>query len=172
MASFLDIASVGLSLVSTGVKFYSAWQGGQDAGSQYDAQAAASFIDARRALIDARQARDVAGEQAKVIRRSGAEYRSAARAGYGANGIDVSYGSAVDVQHDITKRADQDALSAILLGERQATALTDEANALTQQGGQYGTAGGNARSAGKLAAAGSAFAGAADIASKWYAAKP
>ena len=172
MASLLDAGSFALSLLSTGVKFYSAYKGGDDQGDYYEAQAGAAFIDARRALADARQVRDVAELEATQVRRSGAEYRSAARAAYGANGIDVNFGSALDVQTDITARANRDAFNAILLGERQARGLEEQAAGLVQQGQQFQTAGGNARSGGALAAAGQALAGGADLWSKWRATEP
>lgn len=164
--AMLDVASA-LSLVSTGIKFFSAIKGGDDRGDLYEAQAHTAYLDARRALLDARQVREVANVNAGVVRKSGADYRSAARAAFGANGIDVNYGSAVDVQQDITDRAEQDAINQLLTGERQARNLEDTAQGLLQQGQQYQQAGGNARRAGWTSAAGSALSGAADVWSKW-----
>ena len=164
--ALLDVAT-GLSLISTGLKFYSAFKGGEDREDMYQAQAQTAYLDARRALLDARQVREVASVNAAVVRKSGADYRSAARAAFGANGIDVNYGSAVDVQQDITERADQDAINQLLLGERQARTLEDTARGLLQQGQQYEQAGSNAQRGGWLSAAGSALSGAADVWSKW-----
>ena len=167
MANLLDVGSVALSLVSTGLNFYSAWQGGQDKGDMYAAQAASSFADARRALFTARMVRDVAEINARATRRQGAEYRSGARAAYGANGINVNTGSALDTQQDITRRADEDAFNQILLGERQAVQLKDDAVASLTEGAMYQQAGGNAESNGHLSAWGQLIGGAAHAYSKW-----
>lgn len=168
--SLLDIASSAFSLLSTGVQIYGALKGGADKGDSYDAAATSAYIDARRALIDARLTREVAVVEASKINRSGAEYRSAARAQFGANGVDVNSGSARDVQRDITHRAGQDAIERVLLGERQALALEDNANSLISEAGQYAAAGDNARSAGNWSAAAAAISGAGDIWKKYRAA--
>ena len=168
--SLLDVGSAALSLVSTGIQFYSAWKGGEDKGDLYAAQAASSYADARRALFTSRLVRDVAEVEARQVQRKGAEYRSAARAAYAANGIRVDTGSAIATQRDITRRADQDAINAILLGERQGQQLEQDALASLTESGLYMQAGSNAENAGQLTAWGTALAGAADVWSKWRAA--
>ena len=167
MANLLDIGSAALSLVSTGLQFYSAWKGGEDRGDLYAAQAASSYADAQRALFDSRLARDVAEVQARNVRRQGAEYRSAARAAFGANNIMVDRGSALDTQRDITRRAEGDAIEAILLGERQSRQLEQDALASLTESGMYAAAGSNAEGNGQLSAWGALLQGGADAWSKW-----
>lgn len=167
MANLLDIGSAALSLVSTGLQFYSAWKGGEDRGDLYAAQAASSYADARRALFDARMARDVAAVQARTVRREGAEFRSAARAAFGANSIMVDQGSALDTQRDITRRAEGDAIEALLLGERQSRQLQQDAESSLTESAMYMAAGSNAEDNGQLSAWGALLQGGSDVWSKW-----
>lgn len=169
MAGLFDFVDFGtaLDLLSTGVKVYGAFAQGDDAQSAYNAQANASMVEARRALLNAREVEDVARQQAEVTRRQGIEAEANARAGYAASGVDVNYGTARDVQTEIGKRAEEDALNSILYGERQARREEDVASAAATEAGSYLTAGKNAKGNATLAGVGSLIAGGASAYSKW-----
>ena len=159
-----DLSTI-FDLVGTGVKVYGALSSGQDAADMYDAQATSSLTEARRALVDAASYRDVAGIQAGKTRRQGGDVVSQARAAYGASGVNVNTGT--DVQAEIAKRADEDALNTILLGERQAQRLEDVAAASIDEAAQFGKAGKNAVKSANRTAIGNAISGGASAWSKW-----
>jgi hypothetical protein len=162
----LDFSTI-LDLVGTGVKVYGALQAGQDAGDMYDAQAASSYTEARRALVDAAAYRDTSQIQAFKIRRQGGDVVSQARAAYGASNVNVNTGTAADVQVEIGKRANEDALNAILLGERQAQRLEDQAEASVIEAAAFGKAGRNAQKGANRTAIANAISGGASAWSKW-----
>ena len=161
-----DLSTI-FDLVGTGVKVYGALSAGQDAADMYDAQATSSLTEARRALVDAASYRDVAGIQAGKTRRQGGDVVSQARAAYGASGVNVNTGTAADVQAEIAKRADEDALNTILLGERQAQRLEDVAAASIDEAAQFGKAGRNAVKSANRTAIANAISGGASAWSKW-----
>lgn len=161
-----------LDLLGTGIKTYGLISGGADQDAAYQAQAGASLAEARRALLQANETRDSAALSAIVTRRVGADVQSAARAAYGASGVDVNYGTARDVQTFIGQTSEEDALTNILLGERQARRLEDVASASVAEAGQFGRAGRNARSNSGWTAVGSLVSGGADAWSKWRSGNP
>ena len=162
----LDFSTV-LDLIGTGVKVYGALSSGEDGADMYNAQAAASLTEARRALVDAAGFRDVAELQAFKIRRQGGDVVSQARAAYGASGVDVNKGTALDVQIEIGRRADEDALNAILYGERNAQRQEDIAAASVNEAAQFGVAAKNSSKAGERNAIGNLLSGGASAWSKW-----
>ena len=166
-----DLATA-LDLLGTGVKVYGAIAGGRDQQDAYNALSSASLAEARRALLNAREVQDVAQQQAAVTRRSGLDVQSSARAAYGASGVNVNYGTAKDVQREIGTRVEEDALNAILLGERQSRRLEDVATASVNEASQFVRAGKNARSTSDFNAVGSIISGGASAWSKWNAGQP
>jgi hypothetical protein len=106
--------------------------------------------------------------QARQIRRLAREYRGAATAGYAASGIDVSGGTPLVAEHEITQRSEEDALFTILGAKNRATSLRRQGKAAQTAGnleaastilgaaGSYGS-GGWQKAAGGAYGAGSAF---------------
>ncbi len=161
-----DFSTV-LDLIGTGVKVYGAYSAGEDAGDMYSAQGASALTEARRALVDAAAFRDNAEIQAFKIRRQGGDVVSQARAAYGASGVDVNKGTALDVQTEIGRRADEDSFNAILYGERNAQRQEDVAAASMNEAAQFGVASKNAGKTAERNAIGALLSGGASAWSKW-----
>lgn len=165
--SLLGTVANALGILSTGLDIFNAVNSGNQQEDVFDAQAARTDQEARNRIIDALAAADVAFVSAGKTRRAGTEVRSAARAAYSAAGVDVNTGTPLDVQADITRRAEEDALNQILLGERQRTRLEADAAALSAESASLREAGDNARTSGYLGAAGSLLRGGARTFSNW-----
>lgn len=115
---------------------------------------------AQQAVNQAAYQKDSAKAQAEKIRRLGAQQKSEARAALAASGVKVGEGTALEVEKEITKNSEEDALSAIISGKRSATASEDEADLFMK-------AGSNARTNANYASAGTVLSGATTIASGW-----
>lgn len=127
----------------------------QAAGMNYQAQVADAQAAATRgqAQIQADQAREVGRLQV-----------SQTRSALAGAGVRVDQGSGLLVQGDVTRRAERDALSAILSGDMQARGM--EAEAAGMRAGAK-----NARRAGNLAAVTSVLSAGANYA-QWGASMP
>lgn len=109
--------------------------------------------NAGRAAADS-EAQSVNAEarlQARQIRRLAKEYRGAATAGYASSGIDVSEGTPLIAEREITQRSEEDALFTILGANKRA-------GALRRQGKAQQTAG-NLEAGGSILGAAGSYAG-------------
>lgn len=131
-------------------------------GQQQAAKAQDDMVEdrAQQAVNDAAYKKDAAKQQAEKIRRLGAAQKSEARASLAASGVKVGEGTALEVEKEITKNSEEDALSAIISGKRAATASEDEASLFMKSGS-------NARTNANYASAGTVLSGAASLASGW-----
>lgn len=109
-----------LMSISTGVNI-----AGQLARGVAESQAASA--DARAAELAAAQERDSAMAEAARIRKAGARASGAARAQLAASGIDVSAGTALLIDDEITTGAETDAEYTLLTGQRRARAYDNAA---------------------------------------------
>jgi len=142
-----------LSAVSTGLSALSSLSGGNARGDAAD-------YSARVAENDAAARADAGRAQAEKVRLAYREQRGRARAALAGSGAAVDEGSAVLIDQDITRRGEQDALTAILSGDREA----ESSRYLAEQ---HRAASKNARSAGQLGALTSVLGGAAKIGAGW-----
>lgn len=110
----------GLSVVNTLASGRAAEKQGQTQGMLNDYQAQVEIESAM--------------EMAKVIRRAGRKTEGAARAQYGASGVRVDEGSAVEVQQQIAMDVEQDAFAALLDGQRNALGLRLQGQNARRQG--------------------------------------
>ena len=104
----------------TGLQAYGQYRQGREQESALNYQAGMS-------LADAAAAEGMSQVQAKVIRKAATMTRKEATAAYGASGVDVNSGSALDVQGDILRRGEVDALTALITGKNTATRLREQA---------------------------------------------
>lgn len=122
-----------LSAISTGASALG--QVAQGIAGNKAAKAEAASID-----MQAAQAQEAAKQEAIRIRKSADRSKGAARAQLAASGVDVNSGSAISIEQDIAFGAEQDAMNALLTGERQFAAGTARA-AQTRAAGRNGLTG-------------------------------
>lgn len=104
-------------------------------------QAKWANYQANQAQADANAEASLARVEAEKIREAGKRQRSQARAAMAASGIDVDEGTAVNINEDISKGAEEDALHAIWGGiDRQQRGYA-QAQADRSRGKQAQTAG-------------------------------
>ena len=100
-------------------------------------------------------------EDAMAVQRKAAALKSSQRVGLAANGLDLSYGTAADLQDQVDFFAQSDAATA-------RTNASRESWRLRAGGAQDRAAGAAARSNANLSAAGTLIGTAGSVASKWY----
>lgn len=132
---------------------YSSIESGRQQKGMYERQAQA-------ASNDAAYKKDAAKAQAEKIRRLGAAQKGEAKAALAASGVAVGEGTPLELQKNITKNSEEDALSAILGGKRSSDAAIEESSMLMQ-------AGANAESSGYMGAASSVLGAAGTVAGGW-----
>jgi hypothetical protein len=103
----------------TGLEVMALAQGASALAGGYAQQQAGRTQDA---LMQAEAAgvRDAAKAQADQVRRQTGRTRGAARAALAGAGVDVTQGSATQIQQDIDQRGEDEALQTLLTGERRA----------------------------------------------------
>lgn len=148
-AAFLIVTT----LVSAGVSAYSQDQQGKQQESWANYQAA-------QGEADANAERGAAQVEAERIRKAGKRAQSEARAGLAASGVDLGSESAVRIDQEIGRGAEEDALLTIAGGNDTSARLRAGAAADRIRGSQ-------AAGAGRLGAASSLIAGASSAAGNW-----
>lgn len=106
-----------------------------------DQQRKASNRAADQADADAEASRGQAMVEARKIREAGKKARSTAVAALAASGVDVSTGTAEQIQTDISQRSEEDALTTILNGKTRGRFMEAEAGNLRLRGESAQTAG-------------------------------
>ena len=154
----IAIAGLAASAASTGAALAS--QANQAEAARQQAAYQAQVAQNNAAL--AQQQGEVAQQQ---IYREGAQRAAAQRATMAANGIDLGFGTAVDIQQDTARATALDAATAQYNAFLQGTSLRDQAT-LDR------TAGRNAAAAAPAAMAGTLLAGASQFSSRWNAWAP
>lgn len=131
---------------------YSTVQSGQQSKLNAEAQA-------DQAENDASTAASAAKVQADRIRRMARIQAGQANAGLAASGVDTGEGSAININEDIVKNAEQDAALTVFGGANQADRLNADASNYSQSGDRalsnaYGQAGSTLISSGAQAYSG------------------
>lgn len=104
--------------------------------------------------------KDAARARAEKIRKMGKAQQGEAKAALAASGVKLGEGTALEVQKDIGQRAEEDALTAILQGDRYQKSADAEMEML-------GKAGSNARSNANMASMGSVLSTGISMGSNW-----
>ena len=95
---------------------------------------------AKEAEIQGAYALDAATQTAKNIRKAGKAQQGAANVALAASGVKLGEGTALEIQNTIDQNVQQDALSAILSGQRTKSAMQREADN-ARKNSYYGAAG-------------------------------
>lgn len=127
---------------------------------QGKAQQKAYEEQAQQAVNEGAYRADAAKAQAEKIRKAGRAQVGEARASLAASGVKLGDGTALEVEGDITRNSEEDALSALLSGKRSTDAAQQEAKLLNR-------AGSNAVTNSIYGAAGTVLSTGANIASGW-----
>ena len=114
------VSALAALAASTGLQAFGQYRQGREQESALNYQSGMS-------LADAAAAEGTAQVQAKVIRKAATMQRKEATAAYGASGVDVNSGTALDVQGDILARGEMDALTALITGKNTAERLRGQA---------------------------------------------
>ena len=152
-AEIAAYAALAATVVGTGVSVYSQQQTAKDTQEANNEQAKIA-IDQAAAEADARKA------QAEKIRKMGRYQRGEAKTSLAASGVKLGEGTALEVDKSIIQSSEEDALSAILTGDRIVKSADREAQSLIK-------AGNNARSNANTQSAGTVLSSAGSIASGW-----
>lgn len=120
--------------------------------AQGQAQKQAANAQAREAENQAAAEQVAASEEAKRIRKAGEKTASAARAQLAASGINADMGSAVNINEDIYRNSESDAMNTLLTGQNRAGSYQRSAN-------QSRIAGKNAQTASLLSTVGTVTQG-------------
>lgn len=145
MCTGIEIAMI----AATAFSAVSAVQQGQQQKKYNEWQAA-------QAEAEAQAEREMGEIQGARVRRQGRSQQSEARAALAASGVEVGAGTPVQIQGEIERRSEVDALNYILYGERKGARLEQEAAASR-------LAGKNAQAAGYRGAIGSVLRGGAAL---------
>lgn len=150
----LQTFAVGASLLGAGVSAYSSLQQGK-------AAEATAQSNAQMAEYAAQDAQRRGEEEASAIQRRGAALKSTQRVSMASKGLDLSYGTAADLQDQTDFFAQADAATARDNANREAWS--------TRASGQAQLASGrNARANANLQAGGTLIGAAGQVASRWY----
>lgn len=150
----LQTALVGSSLAAAGISAYGAIQQGRTAQKTAD-------NNAKMAEYAAQDAQKRGEEDAMAVQRRAAALKSSQRVALAANGLDLSYGTAADLQDQVDFFGQADAATT-------RTNASREAWRLRAGGEQDRAAGAAARSNANMQAAGTLLSAAGSVASKWY----
>lgn len=140
-----------LTVASATIAGGSAIMQGQQAQAMGDYQNAQAQADANAAQGDAEV-------QAMQIREAGKRQRSSAVAAQAASGVDIGSGTAELINTEITKNAEQDAISTILSGRYRGQQLSNQ-GAFAKMKGDNAAMAGYASAAGTAMSAGSTYNG-------------
>lgn len=149
-ATYVALAAVA---VGTGVSVYSQQQAGKQQQEAANEQAKIA-IDQAASEADARKA------QAANIRKLGKAQRGEAKASLAASGVKLGEGTALELDKSIIQGSEEDALSAILSGNRIVDAAGRQADSLIKKGNL-------ARSNANLKSASTVLTSAGTAASGW-----
>lgn len=152
--SAIGTATAGASLAGAAISAYSSIQQGKTAQQ-------VANNNATMAEYAAQDAQKRGEEDAMAVQRKAAALKSSQRVGLAANGLDLSYGTAADLQDQVDFFAQSDAATA-------RTNASRESWRLRAGGAQDRAAGAAARSNANLSAASTLIGTAGSVASKWY----
>lgn len=151
--SAIGTATAGASLAGAAISAYGMIQQGKTAQQ-------VANNNAKMAEYAAQDAQKRGEEDAMAVQRKAAALKSSQRVAMAANGLDLTYGTAADLQDQTDFFAQSDAATA-------RTNASREAWRLRAGGEQDRAAGAAARSNANLSAAGTLISAAGSVASKW-----
>ena len=159
------IVAIASTAVSAGTAIYQGQQQKKAANMQADQAEAEGEFQRKQAEADAKTEKDAAELRAMQIRKAGKEQRAKTRAAAAASGMDVGFGTAVDLTTSVDEAAESDAQMSIfggldafkkgrqagesygIRGQNEGIALRNEGKAAAQAG--YVSAIGSVASGGK-----------------------
>jgi hypothetical protein len=163
--------SLAATAISTGLSVGSQVLGGLDAAKQQGYAAEVMRKNAAFAKLAGEQARASGSYAESVARIKSGQLGAAQKAGFAANGIDVSSGSVQDVMSSSAAMGDIDALAIRYNAEREAFGNDIQAANYASQAAQAKKAGRNSILKGVIGGANSFLSGAAALSDKWAAYK-
>lgn len=140
MCTGLEVLLVGAAVGGTALSAYGQIQQGREANK-------AAIAQGEQMSEQAGQEEDAAAAQAERIRKAARSQVGEARAALSASGVSAEEGSALQIQEQIIKDSESDALATILTGKRRGSTLSDNAmntrrqGAAAQRAGQIGAVG-------------------------------
>lgn len=163
--------ALAISAIGTGISAVGALKQGKQQQAAYNAQSASLAQQSAQAAQDAQAALDQSYVEGATLRKQGKVAMSQTRAAYGASGVNVNFGSPLEVQTDLSQRVEHDALTKILAGERLKRRYEGESANLANEASQATAAGKNAASGGVFDALSVLATGGANVASGWISSK-
>lgn len=130
MCTGIEIAMLASAAVSAGGAVYSGVK-----------QEQAADTNAELARRQGAQEKDAAVAQAEKIRKSGRAQAGQANAALAASGVAIGEGTAIRINEQIYKDAEDDAFSTLLTGTRRQQSSNDQAGILVNQGNTAMTSG-------------------------------
>ena len=160
------VAGFAVKYAAVAATAYSVYSSVQQSKQNAEAQKGTAEYNTRVAENDAQRSRNIANEKENALRLKNARLLSKQRAQLGAANIDLSSGSALQLQEDTINLGEADALRIRRTGDSQFSGLMQESELETAKGDL-------AESQGRFNIAGSLLSGAGDfmdtgVADKWF----
>jgi hypothetical protein len=152
-ATTLAYVAIGASVLGAGMSIMGQAQQASQQKKMYNAQA-------QQVANQAAYRKDATKAQAEKIRRAGVAQRSQTQAALAASGVNINEGTALELQKDVIRNSEEDALMTLLSGERAQQSGDMEAGLLMQ-------AGENASKNAKYGMASTVLSTAGSVASGW-----
>lgn len=167
---FLAANSTAIGLLGSAVSAVGSYQQAQGQKEAMKYNAAVADANAKTANFAAQDAKDRAELRAVMVGRKVADVRGRQRAAIAANGLDLSYGNAQDMQEATNYYGLEDQRTERDSGEREAYSLRSQAGNFSNDAAMNRARAGSISPFG--AAATSLLGSATSIASKWYDKQP
>ena len=160
------VAGFAVKYAAVAATAYSVYSSVQQSKQNAEAQKGTAEYNTRVAENDAQRSRNIANEKENALRLKNARLLSKQRAQLGAANIDLSSGSALQLQEDTINLGEADALRIRRTGDSQFSGLMQESELESAKGDL-------AESQGRFNIAGSLLSGAGDfmdtgVADKWF----
>jgi hypothetical protein len=126
-ATVLSVASIAATVVGGAMSVIGQQQQASQQKKMYAAQA-------QQVANQTAYRKDAAKAQAEKIRRAGVAQRSQTQAALAASGVNINEGTALELQKDVIRNSEEDALMTLLSGERAQQSGDMEAGLLMQAG--------------------------------------
>jgi hypothetical protein len=167
MTQAMGAVGLGTTMAGGVLSAYGAEKGGQAQQQMYNYQAAVAKINTQIDLQNRDYALNVGGEQSVIEGLKGGQQAGAIRAAQGASGIDVSSGSAADVQRSQRTVTAMDLTQIRSNAAKTAYDFDVKSVMDTNQASLDVMAGQNAKLAGDIGAVSSILGSVSSVSSKW-----
>lgn len=168
--TFLAANSTAIGLLGSAVSAVGSYQQAQGQKASMKYNAAVADANAKTAEFAAQDAKDRAELRAVMVGRKVADVRGRQRAAIGANGMDLSFGNAQDIQDATNYYGLEDQRTERDSGEREAYSLRSQSANFSNEAAMNRAKAGSISPFG--AAATSLLGSATSVASKWYDKQP